>query len=116
MGRAPLIFRLNRRLGPLSRCRFFNALQIRGQGRALHVLFLRAFTVDAQRWVRWILNPPRRSFKLRVLVDRQRPMKNVTLDRTTVLQLDANGADSALDAAADCNGLRNDVALDLCAI
>src|SRR6516164_2002239 len=43
-------------------------------------------------------------------------MKNVTLDRTTVLQLDAIGTDSALDAAADCNGLRNDVALDLCAI
>ena len=43
-------------------------------------------------------------------------MKNVTLDRTTVLQLDANGTDSALDATADCNALRNDVALDLCAI
>src|SRR5262249_31983997 len=61
-------------------------------------------------------NPPRRSFKLRVLVDRQRPMKNVTLDRATVLQLDANGTDSALDAAADCHVLRNDAALDLCAI
>ena len=43
-------------------------------------------------------------------------MKNVTLDRTTVLQLDANGTDSALDAAADCHVLRNDAALDLCAI
>src|SRR5258708_39059854 len=43
-------------------------------------------------------------------------MKNVTLDRTTVLQLDADGTDSALDAAADCHVLRNDVALDLCAI
>jgi hypothetical protein len=31
-------------------------------------------------------------------------MKNVTLDRATVLQLDAIGTDSALDAAADCNG------------
>src|SRR5262249_16414388 len=62
---------------------------------------------------RWILNPPRRSFKLRVLVDRQRPMKNVTLDRTTILQLDAVGTYGALDAAADCNGLCNDVALDL---
>src|SRR5262245_24863926 len=29
-------------------------------------------------------------------------MKNVTLDNTTVLQLDADGTDSALDAAADC--------------
>ena len=43
-------------------------------------------------------------------------MKNVTLDNTTVLQLDADGMDSALDAAADCDVLRNDVALDLCAI
>ena len=43
-------------------------------------------------------------------------MKNVTLDRTTVLQLDAIGMDSALEAAADCHVLRNDVALDLCAI
>jgi hypothetical protein len=43
-------------------------------------------------------------------------MKNVTLDRATVLQLDANGTDSALDAAADCHVLRNDGAIDLCAI
>jgi hypothetical protein len=43
-------------------------------------------------------------------------MKNVTLDRTTVLQLDADGTDGALDAAADHHVLRNDVALDLCAI
>jgi hypothetical protein len=35
-------------------------------------------------------------------------MKNVTLDRTTVLQLDANSTDSALDTAADCHVLRND--------
>src|SRR5262249_26023476 len=41
---------------------------------------------------------------------------NVTLDRATALQLDANGMDSALDAAADCHVLRNDAALDLCAI
>src|SRR5262245_64907140 len=93
------------------------APRLRGRG---HVFFLRAFLralgVDARRWLRWILNSPRRSFKLRVLVDRQRPMKNVTLDRTTILQLDAVGTYGALDAAADCNGLRNDVALDLCAI
>src|SRR5262249_53454862 len=45
------------------------------------------------------------------------PMKeNVTLDRTTVLQLDSAGTDGALNAAADCHVLRNDVALDLCAI
>ena len=43
-------------------------------------------------------------------------MKNIALDRTTVLQLDAIGTDSALDAAADCHVLRNDAALDLCAI
>jgi hypothetical protein len=43
-------------------------------------------------------------------------MKNVSLDCTTVLQLDANGTDSALNAAADCHVLRNDAALDLCAI
>ena len=43
-------------------------------------------------------------------------MKNVTLDRPTVLQLYADGTDSALDAAADCDVLRNDAALDLCAI
>jgi hypothetical protein len=40
-----LMLRLNRRLGPLSGCRCFNALQIRGQGRAPHVFFLRAFGV-----------------------------------------------------------------------
>src|SRR5207244_4895148 len=33
---------------------------------------------------------------------------------TTVLQLDADGTDGALDAAADCDVLRNDAALDLC--
>src|SRR5436309_15574415 len=109
-----LMLQLNRRFGALSGCRSFNALQIRSQGRALHVFFLRAFGVDARRWVRWILNPTRRSFKLRVLVDRQRAMKNVTFDRTTVLQLDADGTDGALDAAADCHVLRNDAALDLC--
>src|SRR5215472_9160977 len=43
-------------------------------------------------------------------------MKNVTLDRPTVLQLDADGTDGALDAAADRDVLRNDAALDLCAI
>src|SRR5260370_25294142 len=40
----------------------------------------------------------RSSFKLRRLVDRQRPMKNVTLDRTTVLQLDADGSDRFVSA------------------
>src|SRR2546430_10532233 len=80
------------------------------------IFFLRAFGVDAQRWLRWILNSPRRSFKLRRLVDRQRPMKNDTLDRTTVLQLDSDGTDSALNAAADCHVLRNDAALDVCAV
>src|SRR5262244_4211630 len=92
-------------------------IPLRGRGHVFFLgAFLRAFGVDARRWLGWILNPPRRSFKLRVLVDRQRPMKNVTLDCATALQLDANGTDSALDAATDCNVLRNDAALDLCAI
>src|SRR5262245_10404902 len=43
-------------------------------------------------------------------------MKNITLDRTTVLQLDADGTDGALDAAADCDVPRSDPALDLCTI
>jgi hypothetical protein len=43
-------------------------------------------------------------------------MKNVALDRTTFLQLDADRTDGALHAAADCDVLRNDAALDLCAI
>src|SRR6516164_1890873 len=89
----------------------------RGRGQVFFLrAFLRVFGVDARRWLRWILNLPRRSFKLRVLVNRQQPMKNVTFDRTSILQLDANGTDSALDAAADCHVLRNDAALDMCAI
>ena len=43
-------------------------------------------------------------------------MKNFTLDRATVLQLDADGSDSALDSAADRDALRNDGALDMRAI
>src|SRR5262249_47999186 len=43
-------------------------------------------------------------------------MKNVALNRPTVLQLDADGTDGALDAAADRDVLRNDAALDLCAV
>jgi hypothetical protein len=54
-----LMLRLDRRLGPLSGCRFFNAVQIRGQDRTLRVFFLLTFGVDARRWLRWILNPPR---------------------------------------------------------
>src|SRR5262245_39047250 len=104
------MFRLSHRL----RRRCFNSMQIRGQGGPLHV-FLRAFGVH-RRWLRWIFNSPRRSFEQRVLVDRQRPMENVTLDRTTVLQLYTDGTNGALDAAADCDVLRNDAALDLCAI
>src|SRR5215471_11506086 len=114
-GARALMLRLSRRLGPLGGCRCFDALQIRRQGRAAHVFFLRAFGVD-RRQVRWIFNAPRRSLKQRVLVDRQRAMKNVALDRPTVLQLDADGTDGALDAAADRDVLRNDAALDLCAV
>ena len=43
-------------------------------------------------------------------------MKNVTLDRATVLQPDANGTDGALNAATDCNILGNHAAIDRCAI
>jgi hypothetical protein len=43
-------------------------------------------------------------------------MKNIALDRTTVLQLHADSTDGALDAAADRDVLRNDAALDLRAI
>ena len=84
-------------------------------GRALY-LILRGFGIDARWQVRWVLNPPRQSFKQRVLVDRQRLMKNVTIDSTTVLELDADGTDGALDMAADDDVLGNDTALDLCAI
>src|SRR5499427_417667 len=87
-----------------------NPILLRGRGQVFFLrAFLRAFGVDARRWLRWILNSPRRSFKLRVLVDRQRPMKNVTLDNTTVLQLDVDGTDSALDAAADCDVVEGDI-------
>src|SRR5262245_5962801 len=43
-------------------------------------------------------------------------MENITLDHTAVLQLDAHGPDRALDAAANRDVLRDDAALDLCAI
>src|SRR5262249_18937782 len=43
-------------------------------------------------------------------------MKDVALDRPTVLQLDADGTDGALDAAADRDVLRDDAALDLGAV
>jgi len=43
-------------------------------------------------------------------------MKNVTLDRATVLQLYTHGSDSALNAAADCDILGNHAAIYRCAI
>ena len=43
-------------------------------------------------------------------------MKNVTIDSTTVPELDADGTDGALDTAADGDVLGNDAALDLSAI
>src|ERR1700747_2985509 len=113
------MLRLHRRLGPISGCRFHPlqiGVDIGHRCRALSVSCLRDLGINTGRYLGWIFNPSRRSFKLRVLVDRQRPMKNVTLDRATVLQLDADGTDSALDAAADCHVLCNDAALDLCAI
>ena len=97
-----LMLRPNRRFGPISGCRFHPlqiGVDIGHRCRALSVCCLRDLGINTGRYLGWIFNPPRRSFKLRVLVDRQRPMKNVTLDRATVLQLDADGTDSALDAA-----------------
>lgn len=56
-----LMLRFSRRLGPLAGCGWFNALQIRGKDRALHVPIPRAFGVD--RRVGWIFNAPRRPLK-----------------------------------------------------
>ena len=39
-------------------------------------------------------------------------MKNIAFDGTTILKFNAGGADGALDAATDCDGLRNDAAFD----
>src|SRR5271165_3665153 len=43
-------------------------------------------------------------------------MKNITLDGTAILKFNADGADGALDAATDCDVLRNDAAFDLRAV
>ena len=43
-------------------------------------------------------------------------MKNVSLDRTTVLQLYTHRTDGALNAAADCDILGNHAAIDRGAI
>jgi hypothetical protein len=43
---ARLMLRLSRRLRPVGGCRCFNALQIRSQGRVLHVFLLRALGLD----------------------------------------------------------------------
>src|SRR5438552_14410181 len=45
-GTRALMLRLNRRLGPVRGSRCLSALQIRSQGRAPHIRFLRAFGVD----------------------------------------------------------------------
>src|SRR4029077_10357524 len=110
-----LMLRLSRDLRPVSGARRLNSMQRWSQSRPLHVFFLRPFNVDP-RPLRWIFDSSRRSFEQRVLIDRQRPMENVAVDRTTALQFDADGTDGALDAAADGDVLRNDAALDLCAI
>src|SRR5258708_10533940 len=92
----------------------------RGVAGCAQVPFLRvfrsAFRVDARRWLRWILNPPRRSFKLRVLVDRQRPMKNVTLDRNTTRLHSTHQTITYPDFSLKKNILRNNVPIDLFAI
>src|SRR6516225_3290516 len=92
-----LMLRPNRRFRPISGCRFHPlqiGVNIGHRCRALSVCCLRDLGINTGRYLGWILNPPRRSFKLRVLIDRQRPMKNVTFDRTTVLQFDAIGTDT----------------------
>src|SRR5262245_45271321 len=43
-------------------------------------------------------------------------MENVSLDRSTVLQLDTHSTDRALHVTADCDVLRNHAAIDRCAI
>src|SRR6516162_8006450 len=43
---ARLTLRLSRRLRPLGGCRCFNALQVWGQGRVLHVFLSRALGLD----------------------------------------------------------------------
>src|SRR5262245_37104746 len=43
-------------------------------------------------------------------------MKNVSLDRATVLQLYTHRTDGALNAAADCDILGNHTAINRCAI
>src|SRR5262249_39282656 len=55
-------------------------------------------------------------FQQRFSVDRQRLMKNVALDATSVQKCDPHGMDGALDAATNGDALRNDVALDFRAI
>src|SRR5262245_31327003 len=63
-----------------------------------------------------VLHPPRRSLELCILVDRQYPMKNIAVDHSIALQVDAVGIDSSLEAAVDSHALRNDVAVELCTI
>src|SRR5262249_40002665 len=51
-----------------------------------------------------------------VLVDRQRAMKNIALNGTAILKFNTAGADGALDAATDCDVLRNHGSFNLRAI
>src|SRR5258708_13226823 len=96
-----LMLRPNRRFGPISGCRFHPlqiGVNIGHRCRALSVCCLRDLGINTGRYLGWIFNPPRRSFKLRVLVDRQPPMKNATLDRATHLHLTPPAPDTALHA------------------
>src|SRR5215470_6696048 len=65
---------------------------------------------------RRVLHPPRRSLELRILVDRQYPMENIAVDHRVALQADAGGMDCSRQAAVDRHALRNDVAIELCAM
>ena len=80
-----------------------------------------ACLLPAGRWRRLTVSPL--DFQLDVTILQTESSRrsiatgeNVALDRTTVLQFDSDGTDSALDTAADRHVLSNDTALDLCAI
>ena len=61
-------------------------------GSALLQSNFRSLVTDISR----VLHPPRRSLELRILVDRQYPMKNIAVDHSITLQVDAGGMDSSL--------------------
>src|SRR5215470_5523162 len=67
------------------------------------------------RCISGVLHPPRRSLELRILVDRQYPMKNIAVDNSITLQADAGGMDGSRQTAVNGHALGDDVAIELCA-